>query len=1596
MDSPASPVLSNRSVPQNPLHVKIRCAISDAPQDKPPKEVFVECVWPKLAADYGSMVQELIKYCNDQLGDKGIPAKVEGRAKSQGSIRDTLERREQHRMKQKKGPYRDMQQILDDMHDLAGLRIVVDYPSDMDKTNQFIKATFEAKKTPNEFSRDRPIGKLWETWFGAYESFNHHVTLKSDTLGIPQIFCEVMFEIQLTSLPETLYNRLAHPLMYKKPSQPLSRNDEIVIDISHGLALCYSMCQVYMQDKLEGPTRSLNDNKELRDAMRKAVPALGAEPAEVEMDALVELTAPIIGCGYGNKPGTQDNPSSKLKRRGSFGKAIPIESLLNALSTLSEECDSNRHLWASLTDKMKDWGLNIKAVESAIQHQTQLLLKMSLDEEDRKCLKDLHIINPETHKTQIENTKGGLLKDSYRWILQHSDFQRFRNDPESRLLWIKGDPGKGKTMLLCGIIDELKKEPSLVVSYFFCQATEDHARSATSVIRGLIWLLCTTHPTLTSYVRKRYDVEGRKLFDDSCAWASLEGILTDILQGSYLQDAIFVVDALDECSDKNRVELVDLLVKLSSSSRAKWIVSSRNWPTIEEQLRDAEKIRVHLEVNQDSIAGAVKTFVHYKVDQLAHKKGYKSETKQAVLDRLLLKANDTFLWVALVCKELARPQVKSRHTLSKLDSVPAGLDDLYERMLGQILKSEDAGICTRILATSCIAYRPVSLDELRVLVLETQDLSREDLEEIIGECGSFLTIQDDIVYFVHQSAQTFLMEKGCDVIFPSGIINQNHIMFRRSLDALAGLERDMYRLQSPGILIDEISQPQPNPLSRLCYSTVYWVDHLGQTKNNISSSDCEDIEEFMGEKFLYWLEALSLQRKTPEGARAIGKLRDIMQQNTADAELNSIIEDARRFVLSHRAIIEIAPLQVYASALIFSPTDSLVRNMYEKEEPDWLKLKPRMKRNWDTCIQTLESRSGEVFAVALSHDGQRLASAARTGVDIWNVASSHCIRSLEIEDAGAVDFSVDGQHLAAGSDGGGIGLWNVDSGVHVQTLHGHYTAVNDVAFSPDGKLLASASDDQTIKMWDFKKGECIRTMHGHKNWVRSLSFSADGRQLASGGHDHTVRVWETATGSCIWPLRGHKQQVTSVAFLSGDSLASGSDDETVRIWDVTTGICIRTLQGHDLDVISIVFLEKGLSLASASSDGMIRIWDDTGACVQTLDHRKNAILSLAFSANNQLLASASSNTTKIWDMAAHSAERPFEHHVADYIEVAISPNGKWVGSVSENKTVKLWNAFNGTCVHTFEHCHEGDVALVFSPDSQHFLSFLALRFHKRSSTVKVWDTAEGRCVKTFEGIIHAAFFPDSKRLALAEHKSVHLWDIDTRVFIQKIEIQTNFITVSPDSTYIGSSSGAKVEVWDILRGHRLHNFQTNHHVLSVAMSRDPRWIAARTEKNILVWDIHTGTLLHRLPSVHNLHSMVHMTISPNSRWIAICSWNSIKIWDLNAPLLAQSIEPSSKCNHFHFDATHNSQLSTGVGVLDLDKILATDAEQNNTTWEPQYHGCGFSRDGAWILRGSQRILWLPEDYRSYRSMASASTVVIGTDTRDLRFMQFGVESSNLV
>lgn len=109
-------------------------------------------------------------------------------------------------------------------------------------------------------------------------------------------------------------------------------------------------------------------------------------------------------------------------------------------------------------------------------------------------------------------------------------------------------------------------------------------------------------------------------------------------------------------------------------------MSSRNWPDIEKELERAEhKIQLSLKLNAESVAAAVDVFIRQKVCRLAQEKRYTPEVQDAVLQHLTSNANDTFLWVALVCQDLkATPKWDVQE---KLAQFPPGLDSLYRQML---------------------------------------------------------------------------------------------------------------------------------------------------------------------------------------------------------------------------------------------------------------------------------------------------------------------------------------------------------------------------------------------------------------------------------------------------------------------------------------------------------------------------------------------------------------------------------------------------------------------------------------------------------------------------------------------------------------------------------------------------------------------------------------------------------------------------------------------------------------------------------------------------------------------------------------------------
>ena len=296
-----------------------------------------------------------------------------------------------------------------------------------------------------------------------------------------------------------------------------------------------------------------------------------------------------------------------------------------------------------------------------------------------------------------------------------------------------------------------------------------------------------------------------------------------------------------------------------------------------------------------------------------------------------------------------------------------------------------------------------------------------------------------------------------------------------------------------------------------------------------------------------------------------------------------------------------------------------------------------------------EWRETSVTDLAWTPDGQLLAVANHSGINLYNIQTRRTLRALYPRNEGIVDieFSPAGSWLVAGSrqgdeksgyasslelwlgadlkplgiiygvdqalssmafssngkwfataytspvyDYNNVELWNIPNWTIISPTLKTGTALQ-VAFAPGGDLLAVTPDRYAIRIWDMANSEWLYTLQtSFTGGVNVIAFSPDGQTLASGHYDGTIQLWNMRTGQPILVIET-QEVVASLAFSpDGRILASGGSYENslVRLWSAGSGVLLRTLEGHTKGVDHLLFSPDSYYLVSATYDGIIRLW----------------------------------------------------------------------------------------------------------------------------------------------------------------------------------------------------------------------------------------------------------------------------------------------------------------------------------------------------------------------------------------------------------------------
>ena len=611
-----------------------------------------------------------------------------------------------------------------------------------------------------------------------------------------------------------------------------------------------------------------------------------------------------------------------------------------------------------------------------------------------------------------------------------------------------------------------------------------------------------------------------------------------------------------------------------------------------------------------------------------------------------------------------------------------------------------------------------------------------------------------------------------------------------------------------------------------------------------------------------------------------------------------------------------APLQTYASALVFSPYESQIRKENLAHYPTWFKYGPAVEDHWGPVLQTLQGH--------------------------WSLQD-------QCTGVAALAFSFDGRYLASLSTYGELLLWDAMTGtlhstlteVHNSDVHSKPALFSRLVFSCNGQL-ASLSSASEVRVWEPVIGVTCRriTEHIHRD-VSAIAFAYDGTLAVSydACYPHT---WIYRAGA-LPDLVETKTVAVGLSFLSEGTLAlmcslwyhlEFRGGEIVLHNPKTraerripiTGATAASFSSND---------QLALSVKTGYKDHSLRLYYLRNESYQVLDRGIHEITALAFSSNNRrLFVGSDDRSVQLWDLESGIRSVIWSNPVKDRIHwIAPAPDGRLAITSRYNTKIRILD------LQSDSRPYNGDLP-------------------KGSKQPRLRLSSNGRI----------QFSPDGKQLVYESDEGTHVLDSATQrelCLLQSYEVRMS-ITISGEYVASGLVYGA-VLVWSSASGKLLRTLKGNSGcVAAVAFSPNNKILLAadiyQKRTKLDVWDTKTWSLQHTLELLggHSTGSLDSMAFSQNGKRIALLYSGSLSIWDAEQYVCLQNIGIK-----FSQEEIWENQISSFAedSYIDttLGRVYFDQPPDDNGLWKVE--DARWRVEDDWLYRDGKRLLWLPPDFR---------------------------------
>ena len=275
-----------------------------------------------------------------------------------------------------------------------------------------------------------------------------------------------------------------------------------------------------------------------------------------------------------------------------------------------------------------------------------------------------------------------------------------------------------------------------------------------------------------------------------------------------------------------------------------------------------------------------------------------------------------------------------------------------------------------------------------------------------------------------------------------------------------------------------------------------------------------------------------------------------------------------------------------------------------------------------------------------------------------------------------VRFLSDSVRLVAADGGGGVRIWDTETGESTDLSQGPNGEVSAVSVDLQGDLIAVATIEERVLLWDGETGEqvgeihvpepeivgasfspagqqlAVVTRHGgsflyesedwrQPQWSTSASeasaeafgISPDGRMMAIGYENGEIRFVSMADGAPQADLIVVPTIPRALAFCeSGNLLAIGTDSGEIHLHDLVAGKARSIIKAHTSRLNALAVLPGGKTLGSGGRDKVLRLSDTaSGEPLAAMFGHERQVFSLSVSPDGSKIASGGlEGDIRIW------------------------------------------------------------------------------------------------------------------------------------------------------------------------------------------------------------------------------------------------------------------------------------------------------------------------------------------------------------------------------